>query len=152
SLDDEVVTALANKLWYPLWDDNVRLDHAVRTEAQLRAAASDDFRVGLGLLDTRHVAGDPALTVSTRTTVLADWRRGAKRRLPLVAQATRERWERVGDIAHATTPDLKDAHGGLRDVTLLRGLLHTWLVDVPAAELERLGNELMEMRDALQET
>jgi [protein-PII] uridylyltransferase len=150
--DDATVTALAERIWYPLWDDNVAIDHSVRTEQELRVAAGDDFRVALGLLDMRHVAGDPALTVSTRATVLADWRRAAKRRLPLIAAATRERWERVGDLGHSTTPDLKEAHGGLRDAVTLRGLLATWLVDVPSAELARLQGGLLEIRDALQET
>jgi [protein-PII] uridylyltransferase len=150
--DERAVTQLANKLWYPLWDDNVRLDHAVRTESELRAKAETDFRIALGLLDMRHVAGDPALTMSTRSTVLAEWRRGAKTRLPLLAASTRERWERVGDLAHSTTPDLKEAHGGLRDVVILRGLLASWLVDVPAAELDRLNSDLLEIRDALHET
>jgi [protein-PII] uridylyltransferase len=152
AFDDDVVAALAEKVWYPLWDDNVPLDHSVRTEHELRAAADDDFRVALGLLDMRHVAGDPALTVAARSTVLADWRRAAKRRLPGIADATRERWQRVGDLAHATTPDLKDAHGGLRDAVTLRGLLATWLVDVPAAELARLQGRLLAIRDALQES
>jgi [protein-PII] uridylyltransferase len=35
---------------------------------------------------------------------------------------------------------------------LLRALLASWLVDVPAAELERLNAGLLEVRDALQET
>jgi [protein-PII] uridylyltransferase len=152
ALDDRVVTALAEKIWYPLWDDNVALDHSVRTEQELRAAADDDFRVALGLIDMRHVAGDPALTLGARSTVLADWRRAAKRRLPVIAAATRERWQRVGDLGHATTPDLKEAHGGLRDAVTLRGLLATWLVDVPAAELARLHEALLEIRDALQAT
>lgn len=149
---DELLTPLAEKLWYPLWDANVPIDHSVRDETELLAAAADDFRVALGVLEMRHVAGDPALTLSTRSTVLADWRRAAKHRLPLLAAYSRQRWERVGDLAHATVPDLKDAHGGLRDVTLLRSLLASWLVDVPAAELERLVGRLLEIRDALQET
>jgi [protein-PII] uridylyltransferase len=150
--DESLLGPLAEKLWYPLWDANVALDHAVRNESELRSAATDDLRVALGLLNIRHVAGDPALTMATRSTILADWRRGAKRRLPQLAEHTRERWERVGDLAHATTPDLKDAHGGMRDVSMLRALLASWLVDVPAAELGRLDGELLEVRDALQET
>lgn len=150
--DDGRLAAVAEGLWYPLWDDNVPIDHSVRSESEVRAAAAGDFRVALGLLDMRHVAGDPALTMGARSTLLADWRRGAKRRLPQVADATRERWERVGDLGHSTTPDLKDAHGGLRDVVTLRAMMATWLVDVPAAELERLKNTLLEIRDALQET
>jgi len=93
AIDDHVVAELAEKIWYPLWDDNVALDHSVRTERELRSAADDDFRVTLGLLDMRHVAGDPALTLGARATVLADWRRSAKRRLPALAAATRERWQ-----------------------------------------------------------
>jgi len=148
---DKTLNQLANGIWYPLWDDNVPLDHAVRSEADLRAIAADDLKVALGLLDMRHVAGDPALTLSCRSMVLADWRRAAKQRLPQLARLSRERWSSVGDLAHITTPDLKDAHGGLRDVTMLRALLASWLVDVPAAELERLSRDLLDIRDALQE-
>ncbi len=150
--DERLLAPLAEKLWYPLWDDNVALDHAVRTMRELRMAAADDLRVALGLLDMRHVAGDAALTLTARSTTLADWRRSAKRRLPILAAATRQRWSQVGDVAHATTPDLKECRGGLRDVSLLRGLLASWLVDVPAAELDRLAAQLLEIRDALHET
>lgn len=149
--DDKTLTQLAEAIWYPLWDDNVALDHSVRREADLRAIANEDLRVAMGLLDMRHVAGDPALTLSMRSMVLADWRRAAKHRLPQLAKMTRDRWASVGDLAHSTTPDLKDAHGGIRDVTMLRALLVSWLVDVPAAELDRMGKDLLDIRDALQE-
>jgi [protein-PII] uridylyltransferase len=149
--DDRQVAQLAEHIWYPLWDANIAIDHAVRTVSELRLAATDDLRVALGTLDIRHVAGDPTLTVATRAMVLADWRRSAKRRLPELAEASRERWQRVGSLAHATTPDLKESHGGLRDVTMLRALLASWLVDVPATELDRLASELLLVRDGLHE-
>lgn len=150
--DDQALAELADRLWYPLWDANVRIDHAVRTESQLRSAAADDVRVALGALDLRAVAGDTTMTLGIRSTLLADWRRAAKRRLPELVAATRERWTRVGDLAHTTTPDLKEGRGGLRDISVLRAMLASWLVDVPAAELGRLHHELLEVRDALQET
>jgi len=150
--DDKVLAELASRIWYPLWDANISLDHSVRTAPELRAAAADDLRVALGLLDLRHVAGEASLAVSCRATVLADWRRSAKRRLPQLVEETRTRWQRVGDLAHTTTPDIKEAHGGLRDVTVLRAVLATWLIDVPANELDRLADGLLEIRDALQET
>ena len=37
-----------------------------------------------------------------------------------------------GELAHAPVPDLKESDGGLRDATVLKALVATWLVDVPA--------------------
>ncbi len=149
---DRALAALAEALWYPLWDDHVRIDHAVRTESELRTAAGDDLRVALGALDLRTVAGDNALSLGARSTLLTDWRRTAKRRLPELVDVTRERWSLAGDLSHVATPDLKQARGGLRDVSVLRAMLASWLVDVPTAELDRLSQELLEIRDALHET
>ncbi len=62
----------AEKLWYPLWDSGVRLDHSVRSFAGDGSSAADaDLKVALGLLDVRHLAGDPNLTLRLRTTMLA---------------------------------------------------------------------------------
>ena len=30
----EVLSEVADKLWYPLWDANIRLDHSVRTVSE----------------------------------------------------------------------------------------------------------------------
>ena len=49
----------------------------------------------------------------------------------------RDRHELVGELAHLSVPDLKEAEGGLRDATVLKALVATWLVDVPHADLER---------------
>ena len=38
----------------------------------------------------------------------------------------------TGELAHASVPDLKESVGGLRDATVLKALVATWLVDVPA--------------------
>ena len=61
-------------LWYPLWDSGRRLDHSVRSMREVLEAAAD-LRVALGLLDARHLAGDPGLSLRLRATMLADWRR-----------------------------------------------------------------------------
>ena len=46
------------------------------------------------------------------------------------------RGDRVGELAHASVPDLKESVGGLRDATVLKALVATWLVDVSHADLE----------------
>ena len=65
--DDVDLGELGSALWYPLWDSGRRLDHSVRSMSQVLEAAAD-LRVALGLLDARHLAGDPGLTLRLRTT------------------------------------------------------------------------------------
>ena len=48
-------------------------------------------------------------------------------------------------------PDLKEAAGGLRDATVLKALVATWLVDVPHGELERCRLALLDVRDVVQD-
>ncbi len=70
----ERVTVLADRLWYPLWDAGLRLDHSVRTPAQCRDVAGGDLAAAVGLLDLRPLAGDAGLVVRTRAALLTDWR------------------------------------------------------------------------------
>jgi [protein-PII] uridylyltransferase len=146
---ESVVRAVADAIWYPLWDDGVDLDHAVRDTRQMRRAAADDLRAALGMLDLRHVAGAEALTSELRSQTLGDWRRGARTRLPELQQAGQRRAQQSGDLAHSAVPDLKESRGGLRDGVVLRALVATWLVDVPHAEAEACRSALLDVRDAL---
>src|SRR3954468_7811142 len=52
----------AEKVWYPIWDSGARLDHSVRTVPEMLEQSGADLRVALGLLDVRHLAGDPGLS------------------------------------------------------------------------------------------
>ncbi|GHJ58001.1 bifunctional uridylyltransferase/uridylyl-removing enzyme [Nocardioides sp. OK12] len=151
---DEGVEAgeVAEKLWYPLWDSGTTIDHSVREVPQMLAAAEADLRVALGLLDVRHLAGDANLTLRLRATVLAQWRRHARERLPALRELVRGRHELVGELAHMSVPDVKEAEGGLRDATVLRALVATWLVDVPHTDLERGRQALLDVRDLVQAT
>jgi len=141
----------AARVWYPLWDAAARLDHAVRSLQEMVDAAAGDLRVALGLLDIRHLAGDPNLTLRLRTTMLAHWRRQARRQLPALRRMTVSRHELMGELAHESVPDVKEAGGGLRDATILKALVATWLVDVPHGELERARLALLDVRDLVHE-
>ena len=142
---------ITDALWYPLWDDGVPLDHAVREADAMVAAAVDDLRVAMGMLDARHVAGDERLTSRVRSQVLGEWRRTAAQRLPDLRAACAARAERAGDVAHAAVPDLKESRGGLRDGVVLRALVATWLIDVPHREVEGYRATLLDVRDTLHE-
>ncbi|WP_243640044.1 [protein-PII] uridylyltransferase [Streptacidiphilus pinicola] len=143
------VPALAERLWYPIWDQGVALDHSVRDLGQARKVAAEDLKAQLGLLDARHIAGDQALTASLRSAVLADWRATAPKRLPELLELCRERAERQGELAFLLEPDLKEARGGLRDVTALDAVAASWIADAPRAGLAEAATRLRDVRDAL---
>lgn len=140
---------LPERIWYPVWDAGARLDHAVRTPAEARAVAAADLKAQLGLLDARHLAGDPALTAALRTAVLTDWRAGAPARLPELRELTRERAERHGELSFLLEPDLKEARGGLRDLVVLDAIAASWLADAPRDGLDAAALRLADVRDAL---
>ncbi|MER8187443.1 [protein-PII] uridylyltransferase [Kitasatospora sp. NPDC094015] len=140
---------LPDRIWYPVWDSGAALDHSVRTLAQARTVAAEDLRAQLGLLDARHVAGDPELTARLRSAVLADWRADAAGRLPELHRLVRDRAERHGELAFLLEPDLKEARGGLRDVVALRAIAATWLADAPREGLDAAAARLADVRDAL---
>ncbi|MEP9381154.1 [protein-PII] uridylyltransferase [Nocardioides sp. KR10-350] len=141
----------AVQLWYPLWDVAARLDHAVRSFSEMLEAAGADLRVAVGLLDIRHLAGDPNLTLRLRATMLAHWRRQARQQLPALKRMTFSRHELMGELAHVSVPDVKEAGGGLRDAVALKALVASWLVDVPHGELDRCKTALLDVRDLVQE-
>ena len=58
----DIVSQVAETLWYPLWDANIRLDHSVRTVPEALKVAGEDISAGLAMLEARHIAGDADLS------------------------------------------------------------------------------------------
>lgn len=116
------VGALADRIWYPIWDSGFKLDHSVRTPNQARAIVDDDVKAALGLLDARVVAGDHAMGDRLIERIAVEWRDRARSRLPALDELVQFRHRSAGDVAHALEPDLKEGRGGSRDVTILRAL------------------------------
>ncbi|GIG25262.1 [protein-PII] uridylyltransferase [Cellulomonas denverensis] len=144
------IAALADRLWYPIWDAGLDLDHSVRSLAQCRQVASRDLPAAVGLLDLRPVAGDAGIVHRARSALLADWRSAARRRLPELLASTRQRAERHGELAYLIEPDLKEARGGIRDAVVLSALAATWLTDRPHGAVDAAHAHLLDVRDAVQ--
>ena len=144
------VSALADALWYPIWDAGLRLDHSVRTVAEAVSVAGADVKAGLGLLDVRLVAGDAELAAMLRTATLASWRQHAHRLLPQLRDLRRSRGRQVGELGFLLEPDLKEAYGGLREGQVLRALAAAQLADEPPADAVGAYAFLLDVRDALQ--
>ncbi|MBN9609362.1 MAG: [protein-PII] uridylyltransferase [Actinobacteria bacterium 69-20] len=146
---ESLAAQLAERLWYPIWDSGIQLDHAVRTVEMCRQVARADLPSALGMLDLRHIAGDPTLTADLQRAVLADWRADAARRLPDLLASCRARAARSGDLAYAAVPDLKESRGGLRDLAVMRAVAASWVADCPHQGLAQARDDLLDIRDAL---
>ena len=143
------VKAVADAVWYPVWDAGVGLDHSVRTVAEALAVARDDLKAALGLLELRHLAGDRALSAELREGAYAAWRQSAPRRLPELRAATLARWRTAGELAFLLEPDLKEARGGLRDVHALHALAAAQLLDLPGSAVAAARDVLLDTRGEL---
>jgi [protein-PII] uridylyltransferase len=144
------VAEVADSVWYPVWDAGIGLDHSVRTVAEAAAVARDDLKAALGLLELRHLAGDPALSGALHEATYAAWRSNRRRRLPELRDASHERWQGAGELAFLLEPDLKEARGGLRDVHSLRALAAAQLIDLPGPAVAAARDVLLDVRGELQ--
>src|SRR2546423_3339976 len=113
---DAEVRALAERIWYPLWDAGLKLGHGVRTVKEALALAATDLDTATSLLDVRLIAGDSGLSDDLARRAEAQWQSRSDRWLPVVGEAVADRHERAGEVAFLLEPDLKEGRGGLRDV------------------------------------
>ena len=138
-LHDDIDTGnLADRLWYPIWDEKLKLGHAVRSLAGTLELAASDTDTATALVDARHLAGDESLTERLTAGVKADWRDNASGRLDELQRAVSRRHSQSGEVAFLLEPDLKTGRGGLRDAHAIR-----WArlagAELPAADNERLN-------------
>ena len=127
------VRQVAERLWYPIWDAGVRLDHSVRTLKEALRVADEDLKAALGLLDARPVAGSASLAAELAERTAAQWRKRSQRGLTLLGEAVRARHAEYGEVAFLLEPEVKEGRGGLRDFHALRAAALASPV-VPAAD------------------
>ena len=149
SVSDSELSELVNKILYPLWDKKIKVDHSVRTRSEMRSAAENDLKVAMGLLDIRHICGNPDLVDSVQVDALESWRKNSKNFLPQLEASLTERHQRMGELAYLLEPDLKEARGGLRDITALRAIATSAAIAVPIGRVSVAESILANVREAL---
>jgi [protein-PII] uridylyltransferase len=157
NMSGDVLERIADRLWYPLWDANIRLDHSVRTVSGALGVANSDMTAALGLLDARHIAGAERLSTELIDGVRRQWRSRIRSRMDELVEMTHARWLRCGRISQRAEPDLKSGRGGLRDVQLLDALGVAQLIDrhgmsraeTPGGSLDAAYLTLLDVRTEL---
>jgi [protein-PII] uridylyltransferase len=145
------IAKIADRIWYPVWDSGARLDHAVRTVPQARRVARSDLKVALGLLNARHIAGDPDLTTRLREGALEDWRSNARTRLAELRELHDERTRLYGELAFLLEPDLKESRGGQRDVHAIQAIAAAWVAPAPGPRVRAAYEQILDARHVLHE-
>ena len=149
SIPESELSELVNKILYPLWNKNVKIDHSVRTRSEMRTAASSDLKVAMGLLDIRYICGNADLVAAVEVDALESWRKNSKEFLAQLEASLTERHQRAGELAYLLEPDLKEARGGLRDITALRAIATSSALDVPIGRISGAESLLANVREAL---
>lgn len=130
------IGTLAERIWYPIWDEGLKLGHAVRTVKEALGLASDDLDTATSLLSLRLVAGDESLAQDLAARARAMWEKRSKRWLAELRVSVRNRQDRTGEVAFCLEPDLKDGRGGLRDVHAIRWAEMAQLVTLEGDDAE----------------
>lgn len=151
-IDEGRLKEFVNAFLYPLWSTNRKVDYSLRTKNETLAAAQDDIKVILGLLDLRPITGNTELAVDVGAAALELWRKDYKKNLPKLSASLDERHARSGELAYLLEPDLKEARGGLRDINILRALARLDILDVALDRVAAAESILMNVRDALHES
>jgi len=114
------VRAIADRVWYPIWDEGLKLGHSVCTVREALSLASDDLDTATALLSARHIAGDELLTSELAKRGQEQWSNKSDRWLGDLAARVTARHAEAGEVAFRLEPDIKDGRGGMRDVHALR--------------------------------
>lgn len=117
------ISAAADKIWYPVWDEGISLDHSVRRPSEVLDIASQDLRVALGLLDARVICGDPKVAEPVLEGARDRWSKQKPPWLGVLADLVAERHVVYGEVGFLLEPDLKESHGGLRDIAALTAMM-----------------------------
>lgn len=143
------LSAFIKAMLNPLWSKGRQIDYSVRTRSETKSVAHGDIKVALGLLDIRYLAGNHDLFSGVAFDAEKQWRKRIRSYLPMVKEALTERTATFGELAFLLEPDLKEARGGLRDITTIRALAKSEFVPVALDRLAESEALLANVRDVL---
>lgn len=110
------IEPIASALWYPLWDAGVKLGHAVRRVTEQVDLVDGDLDSATALLTARPLAGDRDIAAEVIERGRRAWESNRSTFMLALRDRMKERQAESADVAYRLEPDLKNGHGGLRDV------------------------------------
>ena len=148
-ISEESLKAFVNEILFPLWNMGLKIDYSVRNIDDVKVALKSDYKVILGLLDARYVCGQKKFSEEVAKLALSVWKKNFRHFLTDLEPSLDERYERSGELAFLLEPDLKEARGGLRDITLLRAFEKAEPSSINLARISEAESTLSDIREAL---
>ena len=119
----EAEERIVNAVLLPLWDLKLMVGHHVRTLVDFDAVETDNPEYVLALQTARFVAGDRQVFEEVCARIGAAGSAGREAVLEGLLQLTDERHAKFNRTIYQLEPDIKEAPGGLRDISATRMLL-----------------------------
>ena len=110
---------LLEKLLMLLWDIRLEIGHSVRTIEECVEESTKDITVTTNIMESRLIAGSEELFASMKEKTNADhiWDSKAFFQAKLDEQIQRN--GKYNDTAYNLEPNIKESHGGLRDIQMI---------------------------------
>jgi len=145
------IEPVASALWYPLWDAGVKLGHAVRRVDEQLDLVDGDLDSATALLSARFLAGDEDIAAEVTERGRRSWESQRQGYLTALRARMMARQAESADVAYRLEPDLKNGHGGLRDVQTVWWAMASGLevVEQDLADLDAHYDTLLRARVAL---
>src|ERR1700682_2720606 len=118
-----------------LWDSGLEPGHSVRSVSESVEEAAKDVTVDTSLMESRVIAGDPALLEELNARLRK--RRNVREFFEAKFREQKRRHERFQEAAYNLEPNIKESPGGLRDLQMV-----LWL-----ARAAGLGQSWKELAD-----
>ncbi|HVW30314.1 MAG TPA: [protein-PII] uridylyltransferase [Polyangiaceae bacterium] len=150
----ERLRPVAESILYPLWDAGVSIGHQVITISDAIETARRDLPTATALLDSRALAGDPAVGAMLEEKAFAAlFNEGELPRfMRRLEEEASERHRRFGDSVYLLEPDVKNGEGGLRDLDIALWAARARFRTADLIDLLKVGvlvaREAEEMRSA----
>ena len=131
---------VAEFVLYVLWDLGLRVGHATRSVDECLRLARSDLTIRTSVLESRHIAGDRALSDALRRRFFDKLAADTGPAFVEDKLAERDRRHlRLGDSRYLVEPNVKDGKGGLRDLHTLLWIAKYLYRIKDASELVELG-------------
>jgi len=108
------------KFLYSIWDEGIKIGHAVRTTKECIAVSNEDAKTLSAILDMRLISGNKNLFQELEKAIQKSLTTRSKKAYVKGKLKERDsRHERLGDSRYVLEPIIKDGKGGLRDYQTL---------------------------------